>query len=269
MGAPESTQRYPSDVTDGEWAELVDLIPAPRPGPKPWKYERREILNAILYRVKSGCQWRMLPKDFPPWSSVKHYFYTWRDDGTWERIHDALFTRTRVAAGRNPEPSLGIADSQTIKSTAVGGLGGYDGGKKTKGRKRHVLVDILGLIVAVVVTAASVQDREVLGALLKTGCAQSSRLEKALVDSIYNGEPVAEAERATGVTVEVVTRTDAEPGFKVLPKRWIVERTFGWLQHQRLLTRCYEQTAASDEAWIRIAMIRLMTSRLARGRDAA
>lgn len=260
-------QPYPTDLSDAEWHRLAPLVPKPKAGGRPPKYPRREILNAILYVVRAGCPWRLLPHEFPSWRIVYHYFRRWRLQGVWKRIHHRLRKLLRKAAGRKPSPSAAILDSQSVKTTERGGAKGYDAGKNVNGRKRHILVDTLGLLLVVCVTAASTQDRDGARLLLTALARHWTRLRLIWADSAYAGELVEwvrQLRERRRIKLEIVRRSDAQKGFVVLPKRWIVERTFGWLNRCRRLSKDYEYLTETSEAMIHVAMINLMVRRLAR-----
>jgi len=224
----------------------------------------REVVNAIFYVVRSGCAWRMLPHDYPPWQTVYHYFRQWRQDGTWKRIHDTLRRQVRRQAGRNEEPSAAILDSQSVKTTERGGTRGYDAAKKVNGRKRHLLVDTLGLLLAVVVHAADIQDRDGARLVLEKVKHMLPRLQLIWADGGYAGELVDWVRRVCGWILEIVKRPEGAKGFVVLPRRWVVERTFGWFNRYRRLSKDYEFHTETSEAMIYVAMIHIMARRLAR-----
>jgi putative transposase len=255
-------KRYPSNLSDGAWKVIKPLLPSPQVG-RPRELSLRQIINAILYVLKTGCQWRQLPRDFPHWSAVYYYFRRWRRDGTWLRIHDTLRARLRQRHGRHKHPSAGCLDSQSVKTTATPGERGYDAGKKINGRKRRILVDTLGLLLVVLVTAASVQDRDGAHQLLRHLPGPCKKLRKIWVDGAYSGRLVDWVAERFRFVLAVVLRPKESRRFVLLPRRWVVERTFGWLNLSRRLSKDYERLMPTSETWIHLAMIRLMAHRLA------
>ena len=260
----EVTWNYASDLTDRQWQIIQKLLPPPNPrGRRP--ICRRRVIDAVLYVARTGCQWRMLPANFPNWSTVYGIFWRWRNDGVWQKIHDALRERTRRQAGKKPTPTVAIIDSQSVR-TAEGGLQrGYDSGKKIPGRKRHLAVDTLGLILAVVVHAADWQDQDGACWVLEKLKASFHRVKVIFGDAAYGRANLPDYVKDTfGWILQTILRPVGVKGFVVLPKRWIVERTFAWLARYRRHGKDYERTTASSEAFTYIAMITLMSKRLAR-----
>jgi putative transposase len=257
--------RYASDMTDAEWKLIARLLPKRRRVGRPREVDLRVVLNALLYLLATGCQWRALPKDFPPFTTVQYYFYAWRDTQLWRRINRALLARARRSVGRKPTPSAGIIDSQTAKTTESGGPRGFDPAKKMKGRKRHLVTDTEGWLLAVQVHAADIQDNHGAVPLLRAVRRAFGRLRHLFADRVYRGPKLLNAISDAGKwTIEIVTRSQSVGSFKPEPRRWVIERTFAWFGRNRRLAKDFEQTIASAEAWVMIASIRVLSRRLAR-----
>jgi transposase len=262
-------RRYPSDLTDAQWALIEPLLPRAKTGGRREKHPRRDIVDAILYVVRTGCSWRQLPVDFPPWQTVYWYFIRWEEDNLTERMLPVLRRRVRAAHGRSEEPSAGIIDSQSVKGadTVPQTSRGYDAGKKVNGRKRFIVTDTLGLLLIVCVMAASVQDRDgakttLLGAYLLTP------VRFVYADAGFAGVLVDWCQRLLRTVLEIVRKAPGQKGFAVIPRRWVVERSLAWLTAHRRLARDYERHPATSEAMIRWAAINGMVRRIARGKPA-
>lgn len=257
--------QYPSDLTEEQWAQLEPYIPPAKIGGRPRSTDMYTLVNAILYLNRTSCQWRQLPHDYPNWSTVYRYFRQFCLDGTWESINTILRAKVRVAEGRKPTPSAAIIDSQSVKTTQAGGIRGYDAGKKVNGRKRHIIVDTIGLLLSVVVHPADIQDRDGAKLVISKIKGKFARLKLIWADGGYAGKLIDWVKENINCILEIVKRSDDVKGFKVLPRRWVVERTLAWLGFSRRLSKDYEETIESSESMVLVSSINILVHRLEPG----